>query len=253
MARRNEGRQTNRYNSNTRPRRSTRTSGDSREYGRKNTGRRRVFTPSNLLAALIGFLFIFSLSVVLTLNLRQIYYFDVRYQQLESATGLPEKTIRENYDTLIDYNLLTKRVSKLEFSDFPMSEQGRTHFAEVKRIFVAIQIMCVISGILLIVCFFRKFRRRDYGWLKLTSILTLAIPVVLGILMALNWNVFFVKFHQIFFRNNYWIFDPATDPVIDILPDAFFMHCAVVILLFMLIGCILCRLLYRLLTSRQRY
>lgn len=224
-----------------------------REYGRKSTGGRRVLTLSNLLAALIGFLFIFSLSVVLTLHLRQIYYFDVRYQQLESATGLPEKTIRENYDTLIDYNLLTKGVSKLEFPDFPMSEQGRTHFAEVKRIFIAIQILCIISGILMIAALFKKFRRRDFGFLKLTSILTLAIPVVLGALMALNWNVFFVKFHQIFFNNNYWIFNPATDPVINILPDAFFMHCAVVILLFMLVGCILCRLLYRLLTSRQRY
>lgn len=214
--------------------------------------RKRVLTPSNLLAALAGFFFIFSLSVVLTLNLRQIYYFDIKYQQLESATGLSEETIRENYDALIDYNLLIKGVSRLELPDFEMSEHGRIHFAEVKRIFAAIQILCLISGILFVVALFKKFRRRDFGCLKLTSILTLVIPVVLGVLMTLNWNTFFITFHQIFFNNDYWIFDPATDPVINILPDAFFLHCAAVILLLMLCGCILSGLLYRLLTAHQR-
>lgn len=252
MAHKREEKQTNRYNSNARSQRNSRSVGRNRVEDRRYT-RRRVLSPSNLLAALVGFLFVFCLSVVLTLNLRQIYYLDIKLQNLESDTGLTEETIRENYDTLIDYNLLTKRVAKLEFPDFTMSEQGRTHFAEVKRIFVAIQIICVISGILFIVMLFKKFRRRDFGCLKLTSILTLAIPVVLGVMMALNWNVFFVKFHQIFFKNNYWIFNPATDPVINILPDAFFLHCAVAILLFMLAGCILCGFLYRLLTARQRY
>lgn len=251
MAYKKENRRTGKSNS-TGYQRNSRPPGGNQGGGRVSR-RFRVLSLSNLLAALVGFLFIFSLSVVLTLNLRQIYYFDIKYQQLETATGLSEETIRENYDTLIDYNLLTKRVSKLEFPDFTMSAQGRTHFAEVKRIFVAIQIMCVISGILFIAVLIKKGRRRDFGCLKLTSVLTLVIPVVLGAMMALNWNRFFVKFHQIFFKNNYWIFDPATDPVINILPDAFFLHCAAVILLFMLAGCILCRLLYRLLTARQRY
>jgi integral membrane protein (TIGR01906 family) len=214
--------------------------------------RRRVLTPTNLLAALVGFLFIFSLSVVLTLNLRSIYYFDIRYQNLVAETGLSETTIRENYDTLIDYNLITKHVKTLEFPDFPMSEHGRTHFAEVKRIFVAIQYLCIVSGVILVIVLFRKLRKRDYGSLKLTSIFTFLVPLVLGILAALNWNAFFLKFHELFFNNNYWIFDPVTDPVITILPDAFFLHCAVMILLFLFLGCILTGALYRILTGKSR-
>jgi integral membrane protein (TIGR01906 family) len=221
---------------------------DGGSYG----GRRRILTRSNILTALVGFVFLFCLSVVLTLNLRQIYYFDMRSQQLSQTTGLSEAVIRQNYDTLIDYNLLTKGVQTLEFPDFPMSEQGRTHFAEVKRIFSVIQIMCLITGILWIVLLFRKRKRRDWGSLKLTSILTLAIPLILGALAARNWNVFFVTFHRIFFRNNYWIFNPATDPVIDILPDVFFLHCVIAILVFLLLGCLLTALIYRRLTRRTR-
>ena len=46
----------------------------------------------------------------------------------------------------------------------------------------------------------------------------------------MNWEWCFVTFHHIAFDNDYWIFDYTTDPVINILPDTFFMHCAIMIL-----------------------
>lgn len=214
--------------------------------------RKRVLTPTNLLVALIGFLFLFSLSVVLVLNLRTIYYFDVRYQQLEQATGISEEEIRENYDTLIDYNLVTKGVKELEFPSFPMSEHGRIHFAEVKRIFVAIQCLCVVTGVLLLIGLWKKIPCRDYGSFKLMSILTFLVPLVLGAMAVLSWDAFFVRFHELFFDNNYWIFNPATDPVINILPDEFFFHCAAAILLFLFLGGILTGAIYRFATRRYR-
>lgn len=213
---------------------------------------RPVLTPSNFLLALIGFLFLACVSVVLVLNLRTIYYFDIRYQQLESKTGLSEDVIRENYDTLIDYNLVMKGVKKLEFPDFPMSEHGETHFREVKRIFFAIQYLLVISGVAFLFGLAKKLRRRDYGSLKLISVLTVVIPVALGVLAAVSWNSFFIKFHEIFFSNDYWIFDPVTDPVIRILPDTFFFHCAVAILFFLLLGGVLTGAIYRFATRKYR-
>lgn len=220
---------------------------------RQNRGmRRRVLTPTNLLMALVGFLFLASLSVVLVLNLRGIYYFDVRYQQLEQRTGMSEEEIRENYDVLIDYNLISKRVKTLEFPSFSMSEHGRTHFAEVKRIFVAIQYLCMISGVLFMIGVCWKIPHRDCGSLKLMSILTFLVPIVLGVLAFLSWDTFFVKFHELFFDNDYWIFNPATDPVINILPDEFFFHCAAAILLFLFLGGILTGALYRFATRRYR-
>lgn len=214
--------------------------------------RKRVLTLSNLLTAFIGFLFVLSLSVTLVLNLRSIYYFDIKYQQLEQKTGLSEEAIRENYDTLIDYNLITKHVKKLEFPDFPMSEHGEIHFAEVKRIFTVVQCLCLISGVILLVLLVKKLRRRDYGSLKLMSIFTFVIPIALGVMACFNWDGFFGKFHALLFKNNYWIFDPATDPVINILPEEFFFHCAIVIVLFLLVGCILTGALYRLVTRKYR-
>ena len=71
------------------------------------------------------------------------------------------------------------------------------------------------------------------------------LPAALGVLIALNWETVFVLFHKIVFNNNYWIFNAATDPVITILPDTFFMHCALMILALVVLGSIICLLAYR--------
>ncbi len=214
--------------------------------------RKRTLTISNLLLALVGFLFLASLSVVLVLNLRCIYYFDIDYLNLVEETGYSEEIIRDNYDALIDYNLLWKGADELEFPDFPMSDEAAIHFKEVKRIFVALQILCPVTGVILLIFLCRKLAARDYGSLTLISILTFAVPIVLGVYAALNWETFFVQFHELFFQNDYWLFNPITDPVILILPDAFFAHCAAAILLILFVGGILTEVAYRLLTRRFR-
>ena len=43
-------------------------------------------------------------------------------------------------------------------------------------------------------------------------------------------------FHQLFFRNSYWQFDPVKDPVIAILTEDVFLLAAAFILLLMLLG-----------------
>ena len=206
---------------------------------------------SSVLAALVSFLFITSFSVVFTLCFRPLYYFDIQYQQLTFTTGLTEEVIRKNYDVLIDYNLLTKNVDTLQFPNFPMSEHGRIHFAEVKEIFIAVQILMIVTALLALIFTIWKFIKRDYRYLKYTSIATLVIPMVLGVLAALNWDTFFVTFHHLFFKNNYWLFNPAEDPIINILPDAYFLHCLILILLLMLLGAFFSFLIYRLLTRKR--
>lgn len=220
--------------------------------GAYDRGRRRVLTGSNLLLALIGTLLIFCAAVMIVLNLRQIYYFDIHFLNLSEEVGLDDWIIRRNYDTLIDYNLITKQIQELRFPSFPMSESGRIHFEEVRRIFFGIQYLGAASLVLFLLGFLRKLYRRDYGCLKIMSVLTVAIPATLGIAVALDWEQFFVRFHQLFFRNDYWLFDPVTDPVINILPDAFFLHCAVTVLFLILLGSILGGGLYRRLTKRYR-
>lgn len=192
----------------------------------------------NILISLCLALFIISASVTITLNFRPLYYHDISSLQIEETSGFSKKVIRENYDALIDYNQFFYS-GKLKLT-LPMSREGKIHFEEVKRIFVGIEYLCVITLILSCFLIKRKIKSRNIDFLRSASIITVLLPVIVGILCAFNWDAAFTLFHEIMFRNDYWIFDEATDPVIMILPDAFFFHCAVMIILLILIGSLLC-------------
>ncbi len=194
--------------------------------------------------ALILTLTIISVSVVFTLAFRPLYYLDISALNIPEESGYSEEEIRENYDVLIDYNM-SFGGGRLEFPSLAMSEPGRIHFEEVRAIFNLFKYIAMAGAVLSIAGIVFCIRRREYRYLKLTSILAVALPAVLGILVALNWDWAFVTFHHLAFNNDYWIFDLATDPVITILPDTFFMHCALMILVCVALGSIICGLLYR--------
>ena len=61
---------------------------------------------------------------------------------------------------------------------------------------------------------------------------------MVGGLAALDFDRAFVVFHSLFFpgKTN-WLFDPRTDEIINILPQEFFMNCALLILAILIIGC----------------
>ena len=192
----------------------------------------------NILTSVCLALFIISASVTITLNFRPLYYHDISALKIEETSGYSQNIIKKNYDELISYNQFFHS-GKLKLT-MPMSKEGRIHFSEVKRIFVFIEIMCIITFILSFFLIKEQISKRNFDFLKLSSIITILLPAMTGILTAINWDAVFVMFHKIMFRNDYWLFDEATDPVIMILPDAFFLHCAIMIIALILFGSLLC-------------
>ncbi len=199
--------------------------------------------------ALILTLAIIGISVVGTLAFRPLYYHDMEVLGIAEYTGLSEAEIRENYDTLIDYNM-TWEDGNLEFPTLPMSENGKIHFEEVKEIFDIFKYLAVFGSLLGVAGIVLMARKKEYRYLKMTAIVSCGLPVVLGILVALFWDEVFVIFHELFFNNDYWIFDYRTDPIILLLPDEFFMHCALLIFGGVLFGAVVCLVSYLFLTKR---
>ena len=187
-------------------------------------------------------LFIISASAVFTLNFRPLYYHDISSLNIEETSGYSENVIRENYDALIDYNSVFHRGS-LDLS-LPMSREGRIHFQDVKRIFDVLQILCVLSLIGSLIMGIRAWKQGYRGFLKSAAVLSVFLPVIAGMLIAFNWDNAFILFHELMFSNDYWLFDERTDPVINILPDEFFLHCALLIILLILSASLIMGLIY---------
>ena len=51
----------------------------------------------------------------------------------------------------------------------------------------------------------------------------LGVTAVLGIAFMTNFNKYFIMFHHLFFDNDLWLLDPATDLMIRMLPEGFFL------------------------------
>lgn len=224
----------------------------SRETG-VNAGDGRIGRPARIgapdvCAAVALVLLLWSLAVVLTLNFRPLYYIYMWATGLPDTVGLPADEIAANYEALIGYNSIFFP-GPLRFPTLALSEHGRIHYEEVKRIFAVFQYALLVSaagtGIAAWFGVVLPLRRRARasgpadpsapgraprtGFLKAGGIATLASAVGILLYLGLDWERFFVRFHETFFDNDYWIFDEAADPSILILPNGYFLACAVMI------------------------
>ena len=53
-----------------------------------------------------------------------------------------------------------------------------------------------------------------------------AAALVIALIFASDFSKYFIVFHHIFFDNDLWILNPATDMLINIVPEPFFMDTA---------------------------
>lgn len=197
-----------------------------------------------IITSLFLTIFIIIFAVKLTLNFKQIYYFDVDYLNIPKITQLEKKDIIANYDALIDYFQTTNR-SELKFPTFPMSVEGKIHFEDVKNIFVNLDYLMIFSLIIAVIGIYFLHKNKHYIYLRYTSILLFLLPLILIFFIGIDFNRVFTIFHKLFFRNDYWMFDSETDPIINILPETFFMHAALLILIIITICALLLNFLYR--------
>lgn len=198
---------------------------------------------TTLTALFIAFFLICS-SVKLILNAKFLYYFDIDYLKIAENYDMDKSTIKDNYDILINY-LEDKNIEELSLPDFEMSPQGKIHFEEVKIIFTYLDYLLYLTLALSLICIIIQIIKRQTKFLKIASIALILLPILLAIPFAINFDATFTIFHKIFFNNDYWIFDPQLDPVINILPQEFFMHAAIGILTLLVIFSILLYAIYR--------
>ncbi len=183
-----------------------------------------------------------------TVGFKQLYYFDIDYLNISELSGLSEDDIKLNYDYLIDYNL-NKNVSEFKLPTLKSSPQGKIHFEEVRNIFQNINKLAKLLLVVFLVGIILSVKNKNIKILKTTSITLIIMPLLLTVPILLNFEKSFIIFHKLLFRNDYWIFNPNLDPVINILPDEFFFHSGMMILILILLASILLFVMYRLYKS----
>jgi integral membrane protein (TIGR01906 family) len=175
---------------------------------------------------------------------------DVKLLNIAENTGYPKDDIIKNYNALIDYSSPFYK-GELSFPTLDASPSGLQHFKEVKDIFIFFYGLCAVSIIFLVPIIIIKYRKRDISYLLISSITAIVLPLIVGLFLAIDFDKSFIVFHKLFFNNDYWIFDPITDPIINILPATFFLHCAISIILFVILASLVLYLIYLYLKRRS--
>lgn len=180
---------------------------------------------TNIFRILLEWLYGISVAIVLMLIISWFLFFvDIKIEGLDRLVGLSVGTLMKNYTELMGY-LLLPWVSKLEMTSFPTSISGASHFYEVKILFQLVLIVFLLGS------FFKIYLRRQpqlFAIPKQWAFAFMIIPVIILPFAAMNFDAFFVFFHSIFFHNQDWLFDPAKDPIINVLTENFFSTCFIV-------------------------
>lgn len=193
----------------------------------------RVFT---FLTGFLLAILIITISIGLPIYVRPFYYWQVDALGIEEYSGFDRETIIEAFDELMDY--LTVPGNEFGTGSLKYSESGKSHFVDCKALF-DLNLYALITALvgLLVLHILRAndvFElSRPFGKHVAFSsgIFTLGGFAVIGGLCAINFDRAFQIFHTIFFpgKSN-WLFSWYEDEIIRVLPQDFFMNCAILIL-----------------------
>ncbi len=108
------------------------------------------------------------------------------------------------------------------------NEQDRFHMGEVRELFIGglnirfgacvVAVLCILF-LVITRADIKKVVPRSY---RIALGVTGAAVILIGIAAVVDFNAVFVQFHHIFFDNDLWIFDPAEDYMIRMLPEGLF-------------------------------
>ena len=193
--------------------------------------------PAAALAVLTG-------SIAWVLLLRPFYYVQIGPLGVCRASGLTAAQARAAYSDVMDYCLGLR--PDFAAGVLPFSAEGASHFADVRVLFI-LDLAVLAVTLLFLLGLWITCRRRRTALPRLggrTPGFWAACGLGGGILIvaalaATDFDRAFTIFHGVFFpgKEN-WLFDLATDPVILLLPEKFFRHCAIAIAASLLLLCL---------------
>ncbi len=199
--------------------------------------RGRIF--SIVQAVLIG-LTVLSGAIALPILFRPFYYWHIVPLHLTELVELTPEQMKTAYNEMMNFCIgVTNTFSA---GVLPFSVSGAEHFADVQKLFV-LDLRVLVAASLLLIALRMIFRKGDLRLAGHTPGFWGAVGLgatgsVVGAMAALDFDKAFVIFHKLFFpgKDN-WLFNPRTDPIINMLPAEFFRNCAILILAVILSSC----------------
>ena len=123
-------------------------------------------------------------------------------------------------------NLFGYLDSQNDLQETYYTEREIAHLADIKNILLAVKIITAAILAVLILTWFLVWRTREYErvikiifWSSAAGFIGYLLA---GAFLFFFFERFFILFHQVLFRNDFWLLDPAKESLIMIFPPQLF-------------------------------
>jgi integral membrane protein (TIGR01906 family) len=175
--------------------------------------------------------FLLTASLSAAMNCQALYEYGFNKYDISRVTGLTSEELSKATDGLISYfnsseEYIDVTVTKNGHPFTLFNEREVQHLKDVKGLFwlcyyVLIGTVTYALAYLGVALFWWRDKRR-LGWaLAGGGGLTLVLMALVGILIAFDFDGFFLQFHLLSFANDFWQLNPATDYLLMMFPQGF--------------------------------
>ena len=174
---------------------------------------------------------LFTAGVSLAANTIWLYEYGFSKYDISHVTGLAPAELNKAAGGLIQYfnsneHYISLTVIKYGQPFTLFNEREVQHLKDVKGLFQLVYKVLIGTGVYTLIFlgvslfWWRDKRRLGWGLLGGGG-LTLALMAAVGIMVALDFDRFFLQFHLFSFANDFWQLNPATDYLVMLFPQGF--------------------------------
>ena len=191
------------------------------------------------LSWLLGLICAFSLMIVfLITSVEAVAYWTPHYYENEYTRYQVADDVHMEMDEMMAYlrgsrdDLNIDTVVDGTPREF-FNAREKAHMADVRNLFLgglALRRLCLFlaaASVALLALFKVPLKHLLPRMLCAGTVLFLGVTALLAGIISTDFTKYFIIFHKIFFTNDLWILDPATDLLINIVPEPFFVDTAV--------------------------
>lgn len=186
----------------------------------------------NFFCAFFLSIMVLILVIKFTVAFKTIYYISIRPLNILNSIPLNEFQIKKSYNYIITF-LLGKQ-NEFSIPYFISSSIGKSHFYEVRELLSKTDMLFYLLWGILFVFTIIFVNYIHIIFIKYLYSTLISFIICIAPPFMIDFNSSFTLFHKLLFNNDNWLFSPYDDPIINILPQKFFLICGFFILFLLL-------------------
>ena len=182
-------------------------------------------------------IFFLTLNVRVAFNSSWVYSTGFDRNNIEQRTGVPDAELNRIADEFRAYfNNDTEFLNVQLYGQDLFNTREIIHMKDVKALVQGMYILTYIAGAVFVGYLVWGFFRGGRGFLspalrrvRTAGLVTIGSLATAGIIIGAAFPFFFTLFHEIAFRNDFWMLDPRRDFLVVMFPEQFWLEATLLV------------------------